>query len=111
MLCACAMVFFNPTKPRPPTPATMSVRMAIPKATLFPMIQCFIKLVFVLEVIGQAPFRLSNNQRIGAWPITSRTKTNLMKHWIIGKSVALGIAILTLMVAGVGGLGFVGLKR
>ena len=34
-----------------------------------------------------------------------------MKHWIIGKSVALGIAILTLMVAGVGGLGFVGLKN
>ena len=34
-----------------------------------------------------------------------------MKHWTIGKRVALGIVILTLMVAGVGGLGFVGLKN
>src|ERR1017187_3895478 len=68
MLCACVMVFFNPTKPRPPTPETMSVRMTIPKATRFPMVQCFIKFVFVLEIIGQSPFRLSHNQRIARPP-------------------------------------------
>ena len=34
-----------------------------------------------------------------------------MNHWTIGKRVVLGIAILTLIVAGVGGLGFVGLKN
>ena len=33
-----------------------------------------------------------------------------MNHWTIGKRVVIGIAILTLIVAGVGGLGYVGLK-
>ena len=33
-----------------------------------------------------------------------------MKNWTIGKRIIIGIAILTLIVAGVGGLGFVGLK-
>jgi len=34
-----------------------------------------------------------------------------MNHWTIGKRVMIGITILTLIVAGVGGLGFVGLKN
>jgi len=34
-----------------------------------------------------------------------------MNNWTIGKRVMIGIAILTLMVAAVGGLGFVGLKN
>jgi hypothetical protein len=32
------------------------------------MVQCFIKFVFVLEIIGQSPFRLSHNQRIARPP-------------------------------------------
>jgi methyl-accepting chemotaxis protein len=34
-----------------------------------------------------------------------------MKNWPIGKRIVFGIAILTLIVAGVGGLGYVGLKN
>ncbi len=34
-----------------------------------------------------------------------------MKNWTIGKRIIIGIAILTLIVAGVGGLGYVGLKN
>ena len=34
-----------------------------------------------------------------------------MKNWTIGKRIVVGIAILTLIVAGVGGLGFTGLKN